>query len=128
MSLVARFHAPAHGEFYGQSASMHRGARLLQQPPAAGYTAALADEPHGCPERRRRAGDHRQAVAILERLGDAERLQAAAGDQDALGPRRLRDRVAAERDDVAFALAARSGEFEDVEAFERPHLEAGRLQ
>src|SRR5262249_55005136 len=106
-------------EFYARPMLMHRGRCLLQQPTAARHMAALADKPHRRPERRRRARDDRNAVPVLKRLGAAERAQAAAGNQDALGVRRLGHRLAAERDDIGLALAARSAEFEEVEAFER---------
>src|SRR5882672_1919320 len=78
---------------YAQSDLMDRGRRLLEQLPTARHMAALTDEPHRGPERRRRAGDDRQPVAIFERLGDTERAQPAAGDQDGLGAGRVRHRL-----------------------------------
>src|SRR5262245_58012814 len=80
-------------QFYAQPALMHRGCGLFQQPPTARDAPAFANEPHGGPERRRRAGDDRQAVAVLERLRNPKRAQAAARDQQALGLTRLRHRL-----------------------------------
>src|SRR6266508_1915834 len=114
---------------YAQLASMHRGDyRLIEQPAAAGDMAALADQPHGGPKRRLRAGDHRNAVAILQRLRHAERAQAAAGDQQALRPRRVGADLGAERDDVGLALLARLAEAEQAEPLESQHLETLRLE
>ena len=63
-----------------KSPLMH-GARLpFQQPAVAGDMAAFAHQPHRRPERGRRRRDDRQAVALFQRLVDAERAQAAAGD------------------------------------------------
>src|SRR5215470_6871235 len=92
-------------EFYARRSLMHRGRRLFEQPAAARHMATLADEPHCGPERGRRARDDRNTVAVLERPGDAERAQASAGNQDAIGTRRLGDRLTAQRNDVGFALA-----------------------
>ena len=61
-------------------------------------------------------------------LRHAERAQAAAGDQQALGRRRLAADLGAERDDVVLALLARLAEAEQAEALERQHLEALRLE
>src|SRR5262249_6550635 len=110
-------------QFYASGASMDRGCRLFQQLATSRHPPAFADEPHGGPERRRRAGHDRQAMTVLERLGDAERAQASAGDQNAFGLRRLRHRLAAERDDVGLAFAARPAELEDVETFKRRGLD-----
>src|SRR5262245_11008925 len=79
--------------FYALAALMDRGCGLFQQPPTARDVPAFTNEPHGGPERRRRAGDDRQAVALLKGLRDPKRAQAPAGDQDALGPTRLRHRL-----------------------------------
>ena len=106
---------------------MHRGCRLLEQPAVAGDLAALADEPHRGPERRRASTTRPGCRALFERFGDAERAQAAAGDQDALGIAGVGDRAVAERDDVGLALVAGPPNSE-IEAFEREHLEAGRGQ
>src|SRR5712691_3679204 len=115
-------------QVYAQSASVHRGHRLLQQPPAAGDVTTLADEPHGRPERRLRARNHRNAVAVFQRLRHAEGAQAAAGDQQAFGPGRLAAGAGGERDDVGFALLARLAEPEQAETVERQHLEVVRLE
>src|SRR5215475_4413186 len=110
-------------QFYASGASMDRGCRLFQQLATTRHPAAFADEPHGGPERRRRAGDDRQAMTVLERLSDSEGAPASAGDQNAFGLRRLRHRLAAEGDDVGLALAARPGELDDVKAFKRHGLD-----
>ena len=64
-------------------------------------------------------------MALLDRLGAAERQQAAAGDQHRIGAARLLDGLAAELDDVLLALLARLAEAEQAEALQRQHLEAG---
>ena len=43
---------------------------MLEEPPAAGDAAALAGEPQRRPERRLRARDDRNTVALFERLYD----------------------------------------------------------
>src|SRR5262245_34423305 len=59
-------------QFYALRSSMDRGGGLFQQPTAPAHPPTFADEPHGRPERRWRAGDDRQAMTVLERFGDAE--------------------------------------------------------
>src|SRR5262245_45688590 len=99
---------------------------MLQKTTSAGDVAALADEPQRRPECRLRARHHRNAVARLERLGDAQGAQAPAGNQQALRSRRLATGLGAERDDVRLALAAGLAEAEQAEALERQHVEALR--
>src|ERR1700691_3978308 len=88
----------------GRPGLMHRLLRLFEQPAVAIEAGAFANEAHGRPERRRRRRHHRDAMAVFERLGDTERAQSAAGDQNALRPVGVLDRAVAERDDVGLAL------------------------
>src|SRR5262245_53965219 len=90
--------------------------------------SALADQPQRRPECRLGAGDNRDPELVLERLGDAERAQAAAGNQQAFGARCLAADLGAERDDIRLAFAARLAEAEQAEARERQHVEAFRLE
>src|SRR6266852_419376 len=86
---------------------MHRGGcRLLQKATAAGDVTAFADQPQRRPERGLSARDHGNAVAVFEWLRHAERAQSAAGNEQALGLRRLRADLGAERDDIRLALLA----------------------
>src|SRR3954447_11545598 len=61
------------------------GGRLLQHTAIAGNLAGFAHQAEPRPERRLGRGDHRQAAALLDRLGAVESAQSAAGDQHAIG-------------------------------------------
>ncbi len=67
-------------------------------------------------------------MALLDRLGAAERQQPAAGDQHGVGAARFLDRLAAQFDDILLALFAGLAEAEQAEALQRQHLEAGSLE
>src|SRR5579884_2890983 len=94
---------------------MHRLAGLLEQPAVAFNAAALANEPHRGPECRRGGRDHRNAMAGFERRGNAERAQAAAGDQNGFRAGSARHRPVAEFNDFGLALLARPTEVEQIE-------------
>src|SRR5262249_41673055 len=83
-----------------------RVVRLREQAAVARQMAAVAGKPHRRPECGLRARHHRNAVARFQRLGDIERAQASARDQQALRTGRVSTNFVAERDDIILALAA----------------------
>src|SRR5262244_4542264 len=99
---------------------------MLEEPPAARDTAALANEPQRRPERRLRAGDDRDTMPLFERPCHAQGAQPAAGNQQPLRRRRPDADFGAERDDVRLALAVGLAEAEQAKTLKRQHLEALR--
>src|SRR5262249_55582271 len=98
--------------------------RFFQHPAVACEFPARADQPHRRPERRLRAGDDRNAMPRLERLGHPKRTETAAGDQQALGLARLLAHPRTEVEDVLLAHAARSTELGDAEAVDGAYCES----
>src|SRR5712672_3374309 len=98
-------------------------ARLRQHPATARHVSARTGQPQRRPERRRHAGNDRNAVALFERLGDPEGPQPAAGDQQAFGVPGFLAHPRPEVENVRLAHPARSTEIGEAEAVDGPHLE-----